>query len=53
MYICVLQLVQLSDPHISDLSTGLHLVTLFLDDDWAGTGASPHVVHTLPKRVTP
>ena len=49
---------QLSDPHIFDLSsvvfilkqtrkqrsTGLHLVTLFLDD----VGASPHVVHTLP-----
>ena len=27
---------QLSDPRISDLSTGLHLVTLVLDDDWAG-----------------
>ena len=56
---------QLSDPHIPDLfvsvfilkqtrkqrSTGLHLVTLFLDDDWL-VGASPHVIHT-PNRVAP
>ena len=36
---------QLSDPHISDLSTGLHLVTLFLDDDWAGRSESPCSSH--------
>ena len=30
----------------------MHLVTLVLDDDWL-VGASPHVVHTFPNRVTP